>query len=147
MNGATNDPFQLQRFIDAQVGVYERALAELQAGSKRTHWMWFIFPQLDGLGHSATAQFYGIKGLDEARAYVAHPTLGPRLHECVAAILAVDGRTAHDVFGSPDDLKLCSSLTLFEQVAGPGSNFSQALEKYYSGRRDPGTLRLLGVGK
>lgn len=145
MHTVANDPYQLQRFVEAQVGVYERALTELRAGAKRTHWMWFVFPQLDALGHSATAQFYGIKNLDEARAYLAHPTLGPRLHECVAAILAVEGRTAHDVFGSPDDLKLGSSLTLFEQVAGPGSDFSQALAKYYGDKRDPATLRLLSV--
>lgn len=141
---AADDPFLLQRFVEAQAGgVYERARAELQAGDKRSHWMWFIFPQLAGLGRSETAKFFAIQSLDEARAYLAHPTLGPRLQECVAAILSVDGRTAHDIFGSPDDLKLCSSLTLFEQVAGPESVFAQALEKYCGNQRDPTTLDLL----
>lgn len=109
--------------------------------------MWFVFPQLAGLGRSETAQFYAIQNLNDAQAYLAHDVLGPRLKECAKAILAVDGRTADQIFGPIDGMKLHSSLTLFEHVAGPGSVFSQALEKYFSGNRDVATLQLLGLSQ
>ena len=133
----------LQRFLDAQDGVYATALAELRAGRKRSHWMWFVFPQIAGLGHSSTAAYYAIADLAEARAYLAHPLLGARLAECAEALLGVTGRTAHEIFGSPDDLKLRSSMTLFAQVAGPDSVFRRVLERYYGGEADARTLDLL----
>jgi uncharacterized protein (DUF1810 family) len=138
-----SDPFDLQRFVDAQAGAWPAALAELKAGRKRTHWMWFVFPQLKGLGMSPTAQHYGVAGLEEARAYLAHPVLGPRYRAAVAALNGVEGRTAHQIFGSPDDLKLRSSLTLFAQAADDPA-FREALDRYYRGEPDPATLRLLG---
>ena len=132
----------LERFVKAQEGIYPRALAELKAGKKQSHWMWFIFPQIAGLGHSAMAQTYAIASLDEARTYLAHPLLGARLRECCTAVLAVDGKTAHQIFGSPDDLKLRSSLTLFD-LASPNDIFQAALDKYFSGDADPLTLQKL----
>lgn len=137
------DPHDLQRFVDAQAATYAAALAELKAGRKRSHWMWFVFPQIAGLGLSPTAQRYAISGLDEARAYLAHPLLGPRLRACVAAVNSVEGRTAHEIFGSPDDLKLRSSLTLFAEAADDKADFREALDRYYGGQPDPATLRLL----
>ena len=113
-----DDPFDLARFTSAQEGVYTRALAEIRNGDKRSHWMWFIFPQIDGLGFSSTAKHYAIKSPDEARQYLAHPLLGARLLECAEAVLAVEKRSASDIFGSPDDLKLKSCMTLFESVGG-----------------------------
>jgi uncharacterized protein (DUF1810 family) len=142
--GTTADPFNLQRFVSAQAGVYEEALAELRGGRKRTHWMWFIFPQIQGLGYSATSRHYAIRGLDEAREYLRHPVLGPRLEECAEAVLAVEGRTASAIFSYPDDLKLHSSMTLFAAAAGPGSVFARVLDKYFGGSQDAGTLRELG---
>jgi uncharacterized protein (DUF1810 family) len=139
------DPFDLGRFVSAQEGVYEQALAELRAGRKRTHWMWFVFPQLAGLGRSPTAQLYAVSGADEARAYLAHPVLGPRLVECAGAALAVEGRSAAEVLGPPDDLKLRSSATLFAHVSPPGSVFHRLLDHYFGGEPDPATLRLLGA--
>ena len=139
----TGDPFDLARFLSAQADDYDRALAEVRSGRKRTHWMWYVFPQLDGLGVSSTARHYAIKSLDEARAYLSHPVLGPRLLECAAAAVAVEGRSASDIFGTPDDLKLRSCATLFAAVSPPGSVFDQLLEKYYGGRKDERTLRLL----
>jgi uncharacterized protein (DUF1810 family) len=139
------DPHDLQRFVAAQSAVYADALRELRAGRKRSHWMWFVFPQLAGLGRSLTAERYAIAGIDEARAYLAHPVLGKRLRECVDALLALRDRSAYQVLGSPDDLKLRSSMTLFAQAAGPGSVFDEVLERYYAGEPDPLTLRLLGV--
>jgi uncharacterized protein (DUF1810 family) len=139
----SSDPYQLQRFLDAQHGVYDQALAEVRNGRKRTHWMWFVFPQFAGLGFSSTAQFYAIQSAAEARAYLAHPILGPRLTECMEAALAVEGRTAHDIFGSPDDLKLRSSATLFAAVSPPDSVFERVLAKYYDGRPDAKTIELL----
>ena len=130
----------LERFVEAQEGVYARALAEIKAGRKATHWMWFVFPQIEGLGSSPMAVRYAIASLDEARAYLAHPVLGPRLRECAEAALAVEGRTAHDIFGPPDDLKLRSSATLFERADGDGGVFTRLLEKFYGGERDPATL-------
>jgi uncharacterized protein (DUF1810 family) len=138
-----DDPFDLQRFVSAQEGVHDKALAEVRAGRKRTHWMWYIFPQLDGLGSSPTARRYGIKSIEEARAYLAHPLLGPRLVECAEAALAVEGRTASEIFGYPDDLKLKSSMTLFASVAEPDSVFVRVLDKYYRGEQDARTLELL----
>jgi uncharacterized protein (DUF1810 family) len=135
--------FDLDRFVRAQVSVYDQALAELRSGRKRTHWIWFIFPQIEGLGHSATSTQYAIKGLEEARAYLQHPLLGPRLIECAEAVLAVEGRTASDIFPYPDDLKLRSSMTLFECAADPGSTYSRVLDKYFQIKRDERTLRLL----
>jgi uncharacterized protein (DUF1810 family) len=137
------DPHNLTRFLDAQAPTYAQALAELQAGHKRSHWMWFIFPQLAGLGHSSTAQFYAIESLDEARAYLAHPTLGPRLIECAEALLHHEGKSATQILGTPDDLKLRSSATLFAQLTPADSVFAQLLKKYYNNQPDPKTLELL----
>jgi uncharacterized protein (DUF1810 family) len=137
------DPYDLNRFIKAQEGIYERALAELKAGQKRTHWMWFIFPQIDGLGYSPTARRYSIKTLEEARQYLSHPVLGKRLMECTEAVVALKGGSVSEIFGYPDDLKFKSSMTLFEKIAGPGSVFSSALDRYCHGERDNLTLRLL----
>ncbi len=140
----SSDPYDLNRFVSVHKDVYDRALSELRSGLKQSHWMWFIFPQIDGLGFSSTTRFYSIKSLDEARQYLAHPILGPRLRECAEAVLAVSGRTAAEIMGHPDDWKLQSSMTLFELVAEPGSLFSRVLEKYYQGRRDVKTLGILG---
>ncbi|HKB02066.1 MAG TPA: DUF1810 domain-containing protein [Gemmataceae bacterium] len=139
------DPFDLDRFVRAQAESYDRALGEVRAGQKRSHWMWYIFPQLDGLGSSAMAQRYAIKSLAEAEAYLRHPVLGPRLEACAEAALAVEGRSAYDIFGSPDDLKLRSCATLFACVTPPGSVFDRLLAKYYGEARDDRTLRLLGI--
>ncbi|HWJ07493.1 MAG TPA: DUF1810 domain-containing protein [Steroidobacteraceae bacterium] len=139
------DPYDLARFVAAQAGgVFETAVDELRRGRKTTHWMWFVFPQLTGLGHSSTAHFYGIGSLDEARAYLAHPVLGARLQQCANVLELLDARlTAHAVFGTPDDLKLCSSLTLFAHAAGPGSIYARLLDRYCAGRPDRRTLALL----
>lgn len=137
------DAFDLQRFVDAQDGVYAQALAEITAGRKQSHWMWFIFPQFDGLGSSPTARHFAIKSRDEARAYLAHAVLGPRLIECTEAALALDAPSAADVFGYPDDLKLRSSATLFAAVSAPGSAFEQLLSKWYGGVPDGKTLALM----
>jgi uncharacterized protein (DUF1810 family) len=140
-----SDPFDLHRFVSAQKGVYDRALGELKAGLKTSHWMWFIFPQIEGLGHSPTTRRYSIKGLEEARRYLGHPVLGPRLVECAEAVLAISGSTAEDIFGHPDVWKLQSSMTLFELVAGPGSVFARVLDTYYAGKRDAKTLQIAGT--
>ena len=142
-----DDAFDLARITGAQEAVYDRALAEIRSGDKRSHWMWFIFPQIDGLGFSSTARHYAIKSPEEARAFLAHPVLGARLRECAAAVLAVEGRSAFEIFGSPDDLKLKSCMTLFESVAGQASVFSQVLDKYYEGKRDTRTLEILAAMK
>ena len=148
--GAPNDdPYDLERFLTAQARAYPAALEELRRGAKESHWMWFVFPQVAGLGSSAMAQRYAIRSLDEARAYVAHPVLGARLRESAEALLHLQGRTAHDVFGSPDDLKLRSSLTLFREATGDPV-FSQVLARYFDGVGDAQTLRLLaspGTGR
>ena len=141
---AGTDPFDLARFTSAQEGVYERALTEVRAGDKRSHWMWFVFPQIDGLGSSPTAKHYAIKTAAEARAYLDHPVLGPRLRECAEAVLAVENRSAFDIFGSPDDLKLKSCMTLFESVDGAGSVFGRVLDRYFEAKRDERTLQILG---
>ena len=139
------DPHDLSRFLRAQESVYESALAELRSGRKRTHWMWFVFPQLDGLGFSAASKRYAIRGLDEALAYLAHPVLGPRLIACTEAVLQVEGRSASEILGSPDDMKLQSCATLFARASPAGSVFERLLEKFYDGGRDGETLRLMGA--
>jgi uncharacterized protein (DUF1810 family) len=138
-----NDPHNLQRFVEAQRDLYGTALAELRAGRKQSHWMWFIFPQLSGLGHSSTARYYAIASLDEARAYLGHAILGPRLRQCVKAVLAWAGkRSADEIFGGLDAMKLRSSLTLFDAVE-PGSRFADALLNFFANARDERTLALL----
>lgn len=129
----------LGRFVTAQQGVYEGVLDELRRGRKVGHWIWFIFPQVAGLGHSAMSQMYAISSLDEARAYLAHPVLGPRLRECVAIVLATTGRTALEILGSIDAVKLRSSMTLFHRAAPDEAVFGQVLERYYDGRPDDAT--------
>jgi len=138
-----NDPHHLNRFIGAQESNYRSALAEISAGSKVSHWMWYVFPQYDGLGFSSTSRYYAIKSPEEARAYLDHPILGSRLGECVNAVLAVTGRTAHEIFGSPDDKKLKSCMTLFAHISPMGSGFQQVLDKHFEGQRDPRTLELI----
>lgn len=138
-------PCDLNRFLEAQERIYASVVSELGAGRKRTHWMWFIFPQIDGLGTSETARRYAIKHLEEARAYLFHPVLGPRLLECTRLVNAIKGRTAREILGIPDDMKFRSSMTLFELVAGQPSDFTEALEKYFAGERDEATLRLVGA--
>jgi uncharacterized protein (DUF1810 family) len=135
----------LDRFVEAQAGTYDTALAELSAGRKRTHWMWFVFPQLAGLGSSPVARRYAITGLGEARDYLAHPVLGPRLAEASRALLAVEGRSATQILGHPDDLKLRSSMTLFAEAADDPAVFRAVLDKYYDGP-DERTLHLLRSG-
>jgi uncharacterized protein (DUF1810 family) len=135
----------LERFVTAQAPVYGQVLAELRAGRKRSHWMWFVFPQLAGLGHSPTARYFAIGSREEALAYLAHPLLGARLEECTEALLAVPERAISEILGFPDDLKFRSSMTLFSVLAGPGSVFEQALGRFYDGAPDAGTLELLGA--
>ncbi len=137
------DPFHLQRFVEAQAAVYPAVLKELRAGRKASHWMWFIFPQLAGLGRSDTARFFAISSRAEAAAYLAHPLLGQRLLECTLIVGALEAGSAHVIFGSPDDLKFRSSMTLFAAVAPAGSPFEAALQKYFGGAPDPATLKLL----
>jgi uncharacterized protein (DUF1810 family) len=140
-----NDPFDLIRFVEAQDDVYERALAELKQGLKESHWMWFIFPQIEGLGRSSTAHFYGIKCVNEAKAYLEHPLLGQRLIECSDALLQHKGKSASDIFGFPDDLKLKSSMTLFARISKSESEsvFSRVLGQYFAGQSDQQTVALL----
>ncbi len=141
--GGADDPFDLGRFVQAQAGDYETALAEIRAGRKRSHWMWYVFPQVEGLGASAMSRRYAIRGAAEARAYLAHPVLGPRLVACAEAALGVEGRSAHEVFGTPDDLKLRSCATLFASVSPSGSVFHRLLDRYFGGQPDGETLRRL----
>lgn len=138
------DTAGLNRFTSAQEGVYDRALVEVRSGLKRSHWMWYIFPQIDGLGFSPTTRHYAIKSLEEARQYLSHPVLGARLKECGEAVMSVQGKSASDIFGYPDDMKLQSSMTLFSLVSEPGSVFERVLEKYYQGKRDARTLQIVG---
>ena len=140
---SADDEHDLSRFVEAQRSTYERALAELHSGRKRSHWMWYVFPQLAGLGRSATSRHYAIRDAEEAKAYLAHPLLGPRLVECAVAVLETDARSAYEIFGSPDDLKLRSCATLFARASAPASVFSALLEKYFGGREDEETVRLL----
>jgi uncharacterized protein (DUF1810 family) len=137
------DPFNLQRFVSAQAKHYEDARRELQRGRKETHWMWFVFPQIEGLGQSPTSKLYAIKSAAEARDYLQHPVLGVRLRECAAILLGLKGRSAHDIFGSPDDVKLRSSMTLFASVQNQEPAFARVLDKYFHGERDTRTLSLL----
>jgi len=138
-----SDPFDLSRFLKAQEFEYAHALAEIKAGQKRKHWMWYIFPQIDGLAFSLTSRLYAIKSIEEAHAYLNHPVLGSRLRESGEAVMVVEGRSVAEIFGSPDDLKLKSSATLFAFVSQPNSVFHRILEKYYRGVRDERTLDLL----
>lgn len=142
MQRDTTDGFDLQRFVLAQQPVYATVLSELKNGRKTTHWIWFIFPQVEGLGHSAMSQRYAIRSKAEAVAYLAHPQLGIRLTECTRTILAVSGKSAHEIFGSPDDAKFRSSMTLFDAVDA-GSLYRQALDRLYGGETDPATLAVL----
>jgi len=137
------DPFNLERFVMAQADDWESARAELRGGRKTTHWIWYIFPQMRGLGHSPTAKRFSISSLDEAKAYLAHPLLGPRLIEATKLTLAIEGRTLHEIFGSPDDMKFRSSMTLFAE-AGEGGLFADAIDRLCGGERDDATLKLLG---
>jgi uncharacterized protein (DUF1810 family) len=138
----SNDPYDLDRFVRAQAPDYDRALSELRDGKKRSHWMWYIFPQIEGLGQSPMSHRYSIKGAAEARAYLDHPVLGPRLRECCAVVQNIAGRSALEIFGSPDDLKLRSCATLFARVSDDDV-FEQVLQKYFDGQHDKETLRRL----
>jgi uncharacterized protein (DUF1810 family) len=135
-----HDQYHLQRFVDAQQPVYATVCAELRAGRKRSHWMWFIFPQIAGLGHSAMAQRFALSSLEEARAYLAHPLLGARLRDCSGFVAALEGRSVEDIFGYPDDLKFHSSMTLFAQADGADPVFDTCLRKYFGGELDRATL-------
>jgi len=137
------DPFDLQRFVNAQDGIYPRVAAELRAGRKQSHWMWFVFPQIEGLGFSTMAQRYAIGSRAEAVAYLGHPVLGPRLRECTALVGAITGKDIHAILGSPDDMKFRSSMTLFAKVTPDNADFLAALEKYYGGEFDAATLARL----
>jgi uncharacterized protein (DUF1810 family) len=140
-----SDPFDLKRFVDAQAPVYRSVVDELRGGRKRGHWMWFVFPQVRGLGSSPMAVRYGISSLEEARAYLAHALLGPRLHECARLVNEVQGRSIGEIFGSPDDLKLRSSMTLFAHATDANEDFVALLDRYYDGQQDQPTLaRLTG---
>ncbi len=138
-----NVPFDLERFVAAQEPIIARVREELRAGDKQSHWMWFVFPQIAGLGASAMAQRYAIASLDEARAYLAHPVLGERLRECTEMVLGLEGRDAHAIFGSPDDLKFRSCMTLFAHSSPAEASFRAALDKYFAGAADPATLERL----
>jgi len=138
-----SDPHDLERFVETQESVIEQVKRELRSGRKRTHWMWYVFPQIAGLGSSEMSRRYAISSRAEVTAYLAHPTLGPRFRECTAIVNGVEGRSANDIFGSPDDLKFRSSMTLFDAVADDPTPFRTALEQYYDGKPDPKTLELL----
>ena len=139
----TKDPFDLQRFVDAQESIYETVIDELTNGRKRSHWMWFVFPQLRGLGSSPTAARFGISSADEACAYLAHEVLGPRLRECSRLVAQIDGRSIEEIVGWPDNLKLRSSMTLFARATEDNDDFVAVLEKFYGGEEDPATLARL----
>lgn len=141
------DPYDLSRFVEAQDPVYQRVLAELRQGRKQTHWIWFVFPQLRGLGYSQMAARFGISDREEAEAYLDHPILGPRLRECTRLVNLIEGRPIGQIFGYPDDLKFCSSMTLFGAVAAEPGIFKEALEKYFSGEGDPITLERLRAAR
>ncbi|MCQ4189175.1 DUF1810 domain-containing protein [Methylocystis suflitae] len=143
MTRGADDPYDLDRFVAAQAPIYAQAVAELAAGRKRSHWMWFVFPQFEGLGASAMAQRYAIRSPAEAHAYLDHPLLGARLKECVGLVNKIEGHSAHEIFGAPDDLKFHSSMTLFAAAAPQEPLFTEALRKYFDGRRDPLTLAKL----
>lgn len=140
-----NDPFNLERFVEAQNEVIEEVFAELREGHKRTHWMWFVFPQISGLGHSPMAERFAISGLPEAVAYLEHPILGQRLRECTNLVNAIQGRTISKIFGYPDDLKFHSCMTLFARAAPDNREFTEALHKYFGGEPDPITIKRLQI--
>jgi uncharacterized protein (DUF1810 family) len=140
-----DDPYYLQRFVDAQQPVYERACRELRQGRKQSHWMWFVFPQVKGLGRSETAQKYAISSREEAAAYLAHPILGPRLRECSRIVADLEGVSREDIFGYPDEMKFRSSMTLFAQITIDNQIFKRCLEKYFDGEADPETLAALAT--
>lgn len=140
---STDDPFRLQRFVQAQDPVFDRVQAELRDGKKRSHWMWFIFPQYAGLGHSDMALHFAISSLEEAAAYLNHPVLGPRLEACTRLVMQLQGKSIRLIFGTPDHLKFRSCMTLFERVAADGNIFRAALEQYFEGKPDPFTLSLI----
>ena len=140
---SSSDPFDLERFVDAQARVYAHVVDELRAGRKRSHWIWFVFPQIAGLGNSSTATHYAISSLDEARAYLRHDVLGPRLRECTRLVNAIGDRTIGQIFGSPDDMKVRSSMTLFARATHDNSDFVELLARYYDGEQDPLTLKRL----
>jgi uncharacterized protein (DUF1810 family) len=144
-NGHEDDKFDLGRFLQAQEVDYDQVVAEIRSGRKRSHWMWYVFPQVDGLGSSSVSRRYSIKSLEEARAYLEHPVLGPRLLECAEAVISIEGRSATEIFGSPDDLKLRSCATLFACVSPEESVFDRLLGKYYQGERDGKTFQLLSI--
>jgi uncharacterized protein (DUF1810 family) len=139
----TDDPHDLQRFVDAQDRVYDTVIDELTDGRKRSHWIWFVFPQIQGLGSSPTAARFGIASTDEARAYLAHELLGPRLRECARLVSQIDGRSIEEIFGWPDYLKVRSSMTLFARSTDDNGDFLAVLEKFYGGEEDPATLAML----
>jgi uncharacterized protein (DUF1810 family) len=143
----SGDPFELLRFVAAQHGVYDTVVDELRTGRKGSHWIWFIFPQLRGLGRSPTAMRFGIASLDEARAYVAHPVLGPRLRECARLVARIDGRSADEIFGWPDNLKVRSSMTLFARATDDNEEFRAVLDRFYDGEDDPATVELLSTAR
>lgn len=138
-----SDPYSLERFVEAQEPVYEQVCSELRAGHKRSHWMWFIFPQIEGLGSSPVSRHYAISSLEEAKAYLRHPILGPRLRECCRLTALVEGRSAGEIFGYPDDMKLRSCLTLFARATGDNEIFQGLLDKYFDGEVDPLTIERL----
>jgi uncharacterized protein (DUF1810 family) len=142
-----NDPYNLQRFAKAQEGIFDQACKELRGGQKRSHWMWFIFPQLAGLGHSSTAIKYGISSRRETEAYLNHPLLGPRLRECSQLVTLIQGRSIEQIFGNPDDLKFRSSMTLFAIATSDNQIFKEALQKYFAGELDQLTIERLGFAK
>ena len=144
-SNSIDDPYDLNRFVLAQAGDYELALSEITRGQKRTHWMWYIFPQLDGIASSATSKKYSIKSVEEAKAYLNHPILGTRLLECAEAVVCIERKSAAEIFGFPDDLKLRSCATLFASVMPRGSVFDRLIDKYYRGERDSKTLQLLDM--
>jgi uncharacterized protein (DUF1810 family) len=141
---STDDPYDLDRFVRAQAADFDSALSEIDSGQKRTHWMWYIFPQIDGLALSPTSRYYAIKGRDEAQAYLNHPVLGPRLLAVAEAAMRIEGKSANQIFGSPDDLKLKSCATLFADVSSEGSVFHRILDRYFHGERDERTIEILG---
>ena len=143
----TPDPYNLTRFVQAQEADYDQALTEIRAGGKRSHWMWYVFPQFVGLGSSPTSRNYAIKSREEAKAYLAHPILGPRLIECAEAALQIEGHSAVQIFGSPDDMKLRSSATLFAAVSSGGSVFHRLIDKYFDGKQDVRTLELISQAR
>jgi uncharacterized protein (DUF1810 family) len=140
---SANDPYNLERFVTAQNDVFDDVRAELRSGRKESHWMWFVFPQLRGLGHSSMASRFGISSREEAEAYLQHPVLGPRLRECTRLVNQVEGRSVEQIFGYPDDLKFRSSMTLFSQATSDNEPFVQALERYFGGQPDTRTLERL----